>query len=132
MPCGAIFDAPAKLRQLSKLEEEIAEPDFWSNPEKSQKAMRGRKRIEEAIGSGKLKVIFNSAPVEFKEDSAILDVQGELREIANDFVWVFAGGTPPNDFLKKIGVEFGMKDLTLEAGKEARMARTAAKELAHT
>jgi peptide chain release factor 2 len=51
LPCGAIFDAPAKQRQLSKLEEEIADPDFWSSPEKSQKAMRGRKRIEEAIGA---------------------------------------------------------------------------------
>ena len=39
---------------------------------------------------------------------------------ANDFVWIFAGGTPPNDFLKKIGVGFGARDLTLEASKEAK------------
>jgi peptide chain release factor 2 len=51
LPCGAIFDAPAKQRQLLKLEEQIAEPDFWSQPEKSQKAMRDRKRMEEAIGA---------------------------------------------------------------------------------
>jgi peptide chain release factor 2 len=51
LPCGAIFDAAAKQRQLSKLEEQISEPDFWSQPEKSQKAMRDRKRIEEALGA---------------------------------------------------------------------------------
>jgi peptide chain release factor 2 len=50
-PCGAIFDAPAKQRQLSVLEKQINEPNFWNDPEKSQKAMRGRKRIEEAIES---------------------------------------------------------------------------------
>ncbi len=32
-----------------KLEEQISDPDFWSQPEKSQKAMRDRKRIEEAL-----------------------------------------------------------------------------------
>jgi thioredoxin reductase (NADPH) len=62
--------------------------------------------------SGKVKVLFNSNPVEFKPDSVVLDVSGILQVIANDFVWIFAGGVPPNDFLKKIGVEFGMRDLT--------------------
>jgi hypothetical protein len=45
-----------------------------------------------------------------------------VQEIANDFVWIFAGGTPPNDFLRKIGVEFGMRDMTLEASREAKQA----------
>ena len=53
MPCGAIFDAPAKQLELSKLEEQISESGFWNDPEKSQKAMRARKRIEEAIASDK-------------------------------------------------------------------------------
>ena len=46
---------------------------------------------------------------------SFLDVNGEHQEFSNDFVWIFAGGTPPNDFLKKIGVEFGAKDITREA-----------------
>jgi peptide chain release factor 2 len=49
MLCGAIFDAPAKQRQLTKLEVEIGDPDFWNQPEKSQKIMQERKRLEEAI-----------------------------------------------------------------------------------
>ena len=60
----------------------------------------------------------------------MLDVNGNVQEIPNDFVWIFAGGTPPNDFLKKIGVGFGMRDMTLEASKEARNAEADRKQLA--
>ena len=51
MLCGAIFDAPAKRQELQKLEKEINDPDFWNQPEKSQRVMQHRKRLEEAIGS---------------------------------------------------------------------------------
>ncbi len=90
---------------------------------------RNAKRIEECIKTGKVSVIFNSNPVEFKPESVVLDVEGTRREIPNDFVWIFAGGVPPYDFLKKIGVQFGMRDLTAEAGKEARQAAESAKQL---
>ena len=53
MLCGAIFDAPAKLRQVAKLEEEINDPDFWNQPAKSQRIMQQRKRLEEAIQQAK-------------------------------------------------------------------------------
>jgi thioredoxin reductase/NAD-dependent dihydropyrimidine dehydrogenase PreA subunit len=91
---------------------------------------RNVKRLDDCIKTGKVKVLFNSNPVEFTAESAILEVGGSRREIPNDFVWIFAGGTPPNDFLKKIGVQFGMKDLTLEASREAKQQTTAAKEFA--
>jgi len=83
---------------------------------------RNAKRVAECMRTGKLNVVFQSNPVEFKAESVILDVNGAKQEIANDFVWVFAGGVPPYDFLKKIGVQFGMRDLTAEAGNEARQA----------
>ena len=47
--CGAIFDAPAKQLELQKTEAEISDPDFWNQPEKSQRIMQQRKRLEEAI-----------------------------------------------------------------------------------
>ncbi len=47
--CGAIFDAATRKTQLAKLEEQTNAPDFWSNPEKSQKIMQERKRLEEQI-----------------------------------------------------------------------------------
>ncbi|HEX7893750.1 MAG TPA: NAD(P)-binding domain-containing protein, partial [Terriglobales bacterium] len=83
---------------------------------------RNAKRIEENARSGKVKVLFNSSPVEFKPQSAVLQVNGQTHEIPNDFAWIFVGGTPPNDFLKKIGVAFGSTDVTQEASSELKKA----------
>jgi thioredoxin reductase (NADPH) len=91
---------------------------------------RNAKRIEDFAKSGKLKVLFNSNPVEFKPQSVIIDVNGSKREIPNDFVWIFAGGSPPTAFLKKIGIGFGSRDLTLEASKAAKQADAERKQLA--
>jgi thioredoxin reductase len=90
---------------------------------------RNALRIEECRRAGTVKVVFNSAPVEFKADAVVLEVNGALEEIPNDFVWIFAGGEPPTAFLKKIGIEFGMQDMTLQASSEAKQAK---KELAET
>jgi thioredoxin reductase (NADPH) len=86
---------------------------------------RNATRIKEHIAKKKVRVIFNSTPVEFKEKSVVLDVNGQKEEIPNDYAWVFAGGVPPNDFLKKIGVGFGTKDFTLEGSQEAKQAAAA-------
>jgi thioredoxin reductase (NADPH) len=86
---------------------------------------RNAQRIQESMRKGKVKVIFNSIPLEFKKDSVVLDAKGERQEIPNDFVWIFAGGEPPTAFLKKIGVGFGAQDLTSTASKEAKMAKEA-------
>jgi putative YpdA family bacillithiol system oxidoreductase len=83
---------------------------------------RNAQRIEDCMRKGKVKVIFESMPIEFKQDAVTLDVKGELQEIPNDFVWIFAGGEPPHAFLKKIGVGFGMRDMTLEGSNEAKQA----------
>lgn len=88
---------------------------------------RNEKRIADFIRTGKLRVIFNSVPVEVTDDSVVLDVKGEApQKIANDFVWVFAGGKPPNDFLRKVGVGFGMQDNSEETSNEVKLARSSA------
>jgi thioredoxin reductase (NADPH) len=84
---------------------------------------RNVRRLEECVRKGKLKVIFNSNPVEFTEDSTILEVSGATQKLPNDFVWIFAGGDPPTAFLKKIGVGFNSKNLTLEGSTEAKAAK---------
>jgi len=81
---------------------------------------RNNQRVRECIRSGKLTVVFNSQPVEIRPQSVVLEVQGGRREIPNDYVWVFAGGTPPNAFLEKIGVRLGQQDLSGQARAEAR------------
>ncbi|MCZ2074897.1 MAG: peptide chain release factor 2 [Bryobacterales bacterium] len=45
------LDAPAKRSQLQKIEEQLNHPEFWSQPEKSQKIMQERKRLEEVLSS---------------------------------------------------------------------------------
>jgi thioredoxin reductase (NADPH) len=92
---------------------------------------RNASRVEECMRSGRLKVIFNSNPVEFKPESVVLSVNGSVQEIRNDYVWIFAGGIPPNDFLKKIGVGFGMRDMTVEASQESRQARASSRLQSH-
>lgn len=68
---------------------------------------RNAKRISEHIDSRKLDVLFNSMPKEFRSGSVLIDVAGQTRELPNDFVWIFAGGTSPSDFLKSAGMAFG-------------------------
>src|ERR1700741_1576175 len=84
---------------------------------------RNAQRIQESMRKGKVKVVFNSIPTEFKEKSVILEVGGKLEEIPNDYVWIFAGGEPPTAFLKKIGIGFGNQDLTSTGSKEAKEAK---------
>jgi thioredoxin reductase (NADPH) len=81
---------------------------------------RNQKHVDENARTGKLKVVFNSIPVEFKEKSVMLEVDGKVSEIPNDFVWIFAGGEPPTAFLKKIGVQIGSRDMTAEGSSEAK------------
>jgi len=84
---------------------------------------RNEKRIQESIQKGKVNVIFNSMPVEFKPSSVVLDVNGKAQDIPNDFVWIFAGGEPPTAFLKKIGVRVGLRDMTAEGSSEAKQSK---------
>ena len=91
---------------------------------------RNANRIEECMRSGRVRVLFNSSPVEFKPESVVIEVNGARQEIANDFVWIFAGGNPPTAFLKKIGIGFGARDLTLEASREAKRANEDRKQFA--
>jgi thioredoxin reductase/ferredoxin len=84
---------------------------------------RNNQRVQEFIRKGKLKVLFNSNPLEFHQGSVLMEVSGKQQAIPNDFVWIFAGGEPPTAFLKKIGVGFVNRDITTEGSKEAKEAK---------
>ena len=51
MTFGSIFDAPKLRAQLTEIEKKVADPNLWSDPENSQRVMRERKRLEEAIAT---------------------------------------------------------------------------------
>jgi len=84
---------------------------------------RNAQRMRECSRTGKIKVMFDSIPLEFRSDRILLAVGGKLQILPNDFVWIFAGGAPPYEFLRKIGVGFGMRDMTVEAGDDMRRSK---------
>ncbi|HAX42254.1 MAG TPA: peptide chain release factor 2 [Solibacterales bacterium] len=47
--CGAIFDIPAKKKELERIEDLIADPAFWNSQEQSQKVMQDRKRLTSSL-----------------------------------------------------------------------------------
>ena len=51
MTCGAIFDAGSLRSQLEAIEKQIADPELWSNQEKSQQLMRERRRLENSLAT---------------------------------------------------------------------------------
>lgn len=81
---------------------------------------RNAQRIQDCVDRGIVTVLFNSNPVEVRDKSVVLDMNGEMQEIPNDFMWIFAGGIPPNAFLEKVGIQLGQKDLTKDALEEAK------------
>jgi thioredoxin reductase/NAD-dependent dihydropyrimidine dehydrogenase PreA subunit len=64
-------------------------------------------RFAPLVAAGKIKPIFGSRVVEVLPDVVRLEVGGAVHELPNDYVFVFAGGEPPFDFLKHCGVRFG-------------------------
>jgi thioredoxin reductase (NADPH) len=66
---------------------------------------KNEQRIEELMRSKKINVVFNSQVSEIKTQSVgLVGGDGKKVEIQNDFVFIFAGGEPPTELLKKIGV----------------------------
>ncbi|HET9726198.1 MAG TPA: NAD(P)-binding domain-containing protein [Gemmatimonadales bacterium] len=80
---------------------------------------RNASRLEAAAAGRTLSILLEAQPVEFGSRSVVLEVAGERRELDNDYVWVFAGGTSPAAFLEKIGVRTGPRDLTELIEREA-------------
>jgi peptide chain release factor 2 len=48
---GSIFDAGKLRQQLTEIEKQAADPNLWSNPQKSQQVMREKKRLEEVLST---------------------------------------------------------------------------------
>ena len=51
MTSGSTFDAGKLRHQLSEVEKQAADPNLWSNPQKSQQVMREKKRLENVLAT---------------------------------------------------------------------------------
>jgi peptide chain release factor 2 len=47
--CGAIFDVARPAVELSRLEDQVAAPDFWKDQANAQKVLQRRRRLEEDV-----------------------------------------------------------------------------------
>jgi thioredoxin reductase/Pyruvate/2-oxoacid:ferredoxin oxidoreductase delta subunit len=67
---------------------------------------KNQERILSATGEGKIKLMMQTNPVEILENNVLLKMLADDSKvkIANDLVYIFAGGELPIDFLQKAGI----------------------------
>lgn len=67
---------------------------------------KNREKVDNASKDGDQLVVMLSSTVDSISTSAVkINIDGEVKEIPNDYVLVCAGGVLPTPFLKKIGIE---------------------------
>lgn len=72
---------------------------------------RNKQHLDEFVAKKKINIMFNSEVQEIKELSVLLKTLQGAVELPNDYVFVFAGGELPNEFLKKIGVQMQAQEV---------------------
>ncbi len=81
-------------------------------------------RLRDAVAAGAVELILESNVVEIGEDRVVLDQAGQQIVLPNDYVFVFAGGVLPTDFLVKAGVQirkhFGKRVEDVDEDEERR------------
>ena len=68
---------------------------------------RNEDHLNEMMQNGKIQVLLNSSVLAINQDSVRIQLVGMEKEIPNNYVFIFAGGEPPFELLKKIGIHFG-------------------------
>ncbi|MGO9896709.1 MAG: peptide chain release factor 2 [Bryobacteraceae bacterium] len=80
------LDAPGLQRKLTTLEEQIGQPDFWSQPEKSQKVMQHRKRLEESIANdGRIRSLTEEMDTLFELAREGENVSGDIEQAVKPY-----------------------------------------------
>ncbi|MFQ5709191.1 MAG: NAD(P)-binding domain-containing protein [bacterium] len=70
---------------------------------------KNEQRINQAVKEGRVRVFYESNVKEIKREEVILSVKDKLGKLPNDYVFIFAGGVLPTEFLKKIGISIEKK-----------------------
>ena len=78
--CGGFFDAGTKQRQLDELQKQIAEPNFWSDQDRSSKLLQQRARLEESSRSLDRQIIQRMEDVQ-----ALMELAREGEPVLDDF-----------------------------------------------
>ena len=82
-------------------------------------------KVRELIKSKKVIPYFDSQAKEIRPKSVLLSLANKEIEIPNDFVIIQAGGIPPYEMLKEIGIAFGGDSCSVaEADRKLQAAAT--------
>jgi putative YpdA family bacillithiol system oxidoreductase len=75
---------------------------------------RNEAHIKTLMNKKSVRVVFNSEVTRIEPDRAILkELSGVEETLANDFVFIFAGGELPAEFLNRIGVKLRTEEITV-------------------
>jgi thioredoxin reductase (NADPH) len=79
----------------------------YRNDKFSRLKPKNKDKINEAIGDGTVKVLFNSNLQSIHEDHILIKINENepIKKVANDLIYIFAGGELPTAFLQKAGVQ---------------------------
>jgi len=66
-------------------------------------------RLDKSVAEKKVALAMKSNLKEIREKEVTIEIEGNVTQMKNDFVYIFAGGELPNDFLRNIGVRVEKK-----------------------
>jgi thioredoxin reductase (NADPH) len=78
----------------------------YRKPEFTRLKDRNAKRLEEFRKRAAINILLGSNVKEISEKEVQIETAEGLRSIPNDYVFIFAGGEMPFEFLKKTGIRF--------------------------
>jgi thioredoxin reductase (NADPH) len=88
---------------------------------------RNRQKIDDAVKAGKVTLLLQSQVREIRESQVVLEWQGRPHLLPNDVVIVRAGGVPPYEFLKQLGVLIVRKEIAIDVPEAEPSADAAAR-----
>jgi len=77
----------------------------YRNDKFSRLKPKNKENVERAIADHSLRVMFNSNITSVREKSVLITLAEETKELANDLIYIFAGGELPTQFLQRAGVQ---------------------------
>ncbi len=81
----------------------------YRKPEFTRLKARNMEHLNDAIKRRAVNVVLNSQVREIRATDVVLETSEGAKTVRNDFVFIFAGGEMPYDFLRQIGIEFQAK-----------------------
>ena len=82
----------------------------YRSPQFSRIKPLNAQRIDTAMSDGSIKVYFESNIIEIQKESVLLKLHDESTlTLANDLVYIFAGGELPTQFLEKAGIKISKR-----------------------